>query len=95
VRRRVVREPRPGRRHGWIAARLARLLGDAVEQHKLGFVLIEGGIILDRFPRTLRGPDVSFFSHTRMPDGPPEGFATTAPDLLIEVISPSNRVSAI
>ncbi len=40
----------------------------------------------------MRAPDVSFVSRERIPaDGVPEGFWNIAPDLTVEVVSPSER----
>ena len=42
-------------------------------------------------PATVRGPDLAFVSSPRLPSGPPErGFLAFAPDLCVEIISPSN-----
>lgn len=89
-RGRLVREPRPGAQHGWIQVRLARRLQDHVERNRLGLVVVETGIVLSEDPATVRGPDVSFTHIDRLgADRPPEGFLRVAPDLAIEVISPS------
>lgn len=41
---------------------------------------------------TVRAPDVSFLSHARMEGGyPVRRFRRIAPDLAIEIVSPSNR----
>jgi Uma2 family endonuclease len=86
-----VREP-AGFRHGEIAARLARLVGNHVDRHGLGSVLAaETGFTLARDPDTVRAPDVAFVSHSRLPDITPTGFAEFAPDLAVEVLSPGDR----
>lgn len=42
--------------------------------------------------KNIRCPDVSFTRRERFPDGlPPEGFGDAAPDLCVEVISPSEE----
>lgn len=53
---RVVREPRPGAEHGWLAARLVGLLTSHVEEHALGVVVTETGFLLREHPSTVRGP---------------------------------------
>ena len=46
--------------------------------------------------RNLRSPDVSFTRKERFPGGvPPEGFGDEAPDLCVEVISPSEEPAEI
>ncbi len=43
-------------------------------------------------PEMVRKPDASFVLKTRFPDGIPEqGFLTTVPDLVVEVISPHDN----
>ncbi|MGH7526993.1 MAG: Uma2 family endonuclease [Gemmatimonadales bacterium] len=82
----------PGGVHGRLAARIAARLSDHVERHGLGTVLIESGYLLRRNPDTVRGPDVSFISGTRLtPDQIPDQFIPGAPDLAVEILSPSSR----
>ena len=54
-------------------------------------MLAESGYVLFTCPDTVRGPDASFVRRERIPDPIPRGFARFAPDLAIEVLSPSNR----
>jgi Uma2 family endonuclease len=47
---------------------------------------------LRRGPDTVRGPDVSFLSRDRLaPDAIPDQFIPGAPDLAVEIVSPSSR----
>ena len=86
----IVSEP-PGFRHGDIVANLTFAISSFVRPRKLGRVLAESGYVLFTGPDTVRGPDASFVRHERVPDPIPRGFARVAPDLAIEVLSPSNR----
>jgi Uma2 family endonuclease len=82
----------PGGVHGRLAARIAARLGDHVERHGLGTVLVEAGYVLRRAPDTVRGPDVSFISASHLhPDQIPEQFIPGAPDLAVEILSASSR----
>ena len=93
---RLVREPPPGAQHGWIQARLASRLNAHVEARRLGLVLVETGVVLANDPATVRGPDISFSRADRLEwDAPPEGFLRIPPDLVIEVISPSETADQI
>lgn len=86
-----VSEP-PGGVHGRLAAKIAGRLGAHVDRHALGTVLVEAGYVVRKAPDTVRGPDVSFISATRMaPDQIPEQFVPGAPDLAIEILSASSR----
>ena len=90
VRGWLVREPQPGEEHGWVTATLARYLGEAVDDEHPGRVLCESGFLLEQDPPTVRGPDVSFISARRAPS-PVRDYPRMAPDLAVEVLSPSNR----
>lgn len=89
---RLVREPLPGPRHGRIGVKLAARIDAYAVEHNLGLTFGEAGFVLRRDPDTVRGPDVSFVSHARLPA---QGYAGTfwhmAPDLAVEILSPSNR----
>ncbi|MGH7589063.1 MAG: Uma2 family endonuclease [Gemmatimonadota bacterium] len=95
VRGQVVKEPPAGFRHGGIAARIAGLLDSFVRQNDLGEVVTaETGFVLFDEPPTVRAPDVAFVTRERLTFDP-DGFAPLAPDLAVEIVSPSNTVSEI
>lgn len=86
-----VSEP-PGGAHGRLALKLGGRLDEHVTRLGLGAVLVEAGYVLDRGPDTVRGPDVSFISTTRLPpDRIPEHFISGPPDLAVEILSPGDR----
>jgi Uma2 family endonuclease len=90
-----VSEP-PGGVHGRLAMRLGARLDEQVNRLGLGTVLVEAGYLLQRAPDTVRGPDVSFLSSTSLPpDQIPEEFIPGAPDLAVEILSPSDRWSEV
>ena len=99
----VVREP-PGWRHGEIAARLVVALsvflnrdrdlrGDAVTRGRV--LTCDAGFTLARNPDTVRGPDVAYVSRERWAGPSPRGFGELAPDLAMEVRSPTDRIGAV
>src|SRR5437667_10129707 len=90
----LIRMPPTGGEHGKLTARLARLLDEYVEAHDLGIVCgAETGFILQRTPDVVRAPDVAFVAKDRIPaTGVPETYWPFAPDLAVEVVSPSDRV---
>jgi Uma2 family endonuclease len=73
--------------------RLAAHLFQHVEAHHLGTVYAaETGFQLAQDPDTVRTPDVAFVSRQRLEVvGEIEGYWPGAPDLAVEVISPSDR----
>ena len=78
-------------RHGLIAARLARLIGNHVESEQLGLYFgAETGFHLSEDPDTVRAPDAAFIKAGRPPI-PARGFYPGAPDLAVEVLSPDDR----
>jgi Uma2 family endonuclease len=97
VQGRIIDMPPAGFRHGYVCNKIGRVLGDFVEHQDLGWVLNnDAGVITGRNPDTVRGPDVAFFSYSRVPKGEaPDGYPGVAPELVFEVISPSNRKTEI
>jgi Uma2 family endonuclease len=96
VRGMLVREPRPAAMHGWVQMNLGSMLLEHVRQHGLGDVFSDIGVILSIDPATVRGPDLAFVSRERLPAGPPDrGFLAFAPDLCVEIVSPSNSSAEI
>ena len=86
-----------GGKHGKVTARLTWLLAEYVEAHDLGVICgAETGFILQRTPDRVRAPDVSFVAKARIPaTGEPETYWPFAPDLAVEVVSPSDRFADI
>jgi Uma2 family endonuclease len=86
----------PGGVHGRLAGRIAARLTAHVDRLGLGTVLVEAGYVLRRGPDTVRGPDISFISASRLPpERIPEQFIPGAPDLAVEIVSPGSRWSEI
>jgi Uma2 family endonuclease len=79
--------------HGAISVRLARLLDDHVEHHRLGVVVgAETGFVLARNPDTVRAPDAAFVRQSRVEKvAALQKFFPGPPDLAVEVISPDDR----
>jgi Uma2 family endonuclease len=80
-----------GSPESYLTLRLARLLGNYVEQHDLGYLLGPDGMTR-LFPKLVRLPDISFTSWERAPsrEGPSEAITTIIPNLVVEVFSPGN-----
>jgi Uma2 family endonuclease len=81
--------------HGWVESNLLGLLLPFVARHHLGRVFADGlGYELIALPHTVRNPDVSFVRADRLPaEGLRRGFLKMAPDLTVEVLSPSETAS--
>jgi len=93
VRGRIVPMNMPGYRHGKICNKLGAILRVFVDEHDLGEVLNnDSGVVTERGPDTVRGPDVCFYSHARIPKGSePIGYPPAPPELVFEVLSPTDR----
>jgi Uma2 family endonuclease len=80
-----------------VAAAILSRIRQFVLANRLGIVAgADGGMILRRGPDTLRAPDVSFVRRDRVPPGIARGgFIPVAPDLAVEVLSPSDRFSQV
>ena len=85
--------PPAGARHGSVAGRIFARLIAYVEANQLGEVFAaETGFILRRNFDTVRAPDASFVAKDRLPGGElPAGYLELAPDLVVEVVSPTDR----
>jgi Uma2 family endonuclease len=84
-----------GFRHGAVAVRLAVLLDEFVRPRGLGTVVgAETGFVLERDPDTVLVPDAAFVAADRVPaDQRP--FAALAPDLVVEIVPPSDRARRV
>jgi Uma2 family endonuclease len=80
--------------HGAIVVNLTVALGQHVRARELGIVLgAETGFKLASQPDTVRAPDVAFVRRHRLPaSGRPATYWSGAPDLAVEVLSPSDTV---
>ncbi len=89
--------PKPGGQHGVVTFEVGRQIGNHVKANRLGWVTAaETGYILERNPDgrdTVRGLDVGFVRMERAPDGLPVGLVPFAPDMTVEVISPTNEAA--
>lgn len=86
-----------GSEHGDLAMRVGWRLGQYVENHNLGKVFAaETGFRIASNPDTVRAPDVAFISKGRVEEaGLVEGYWPGAPDLAVEVISPTDIYTAV
>jgi len=99
----LVREP-ASFYHGSLTLRIGVALANhlAQEQALHGWLLPRGrlatadpGFKLARRPDTVRAPDIAYVSRERHPAAMPDGFPEFAPDLAVDVRSPSDRTGAV
>jgi Uma2 family endonuclease len=87
----LITMPPAGEDHGGIESEINGILRDYVKEHGLGKVYgSSAGFTLKQ--DTVREPDVSFVRSTRVASVKNKGFAKGAPDLAVEIISPSDSI---
>ena len=93
----LITMPPAGGEHGAIGVNASTFLNVFVRQNDLGAVFnSDTGFIIESDPDTVRAPDVSFVRKERIPaDGIPRGFFQGAPDIAVEVISPSDSYTEV
>ena len=83
-----------GGRHGDVVAEILAQIRIFAKEGRLGYVF--DGQTGFRFPDgNLRSPDASFVAAAGLPEGVPAGFLHVAPDLAVEVLSPTDRAGEI
>ena len=97
IRGEVLRMSPTGGKHGVIAHRIGRLLGNWAERQGVGLVFAaETGFKLATDPDTVRAADVALVLNERIPaTGVPDSFWDGAPDLAVEVLSPNDSPSDV
>ena len=83
--------------HAQIVMKLGWLLGNVINPGKLGRILgSDGGVLIETDPPTVREPDIAFISSDRRPPGTVvRNYTEIPPDLVVEVVSPSDSVRGI
>lgn len=92
---RAVREPAPGGVHGVVLLDMTHALHSHVRAHSLGRVLVETGVRYPGEPPTVRRPDIAYIAPGRLPASTPASFWEIVPDLVIEIVSPNDRWTAV
>jgi Uma2 family endonuclease len=90
----LYRIPPPMFRHGRVVMVVGAHLYHFVEEHGLGVISDQSGFIFERNPDTLLGPDLAFVQRARIP-ADENTYPAVAPDLVIEVASPSQTGPSI
>ena len=87
----------PGAAHGFVASNASGILREFVRPRGLGAVFgAETGFVISTNLDTVRAPDAAFVSAERLPKGDlPVTYLRLAPDLVVEVVSPSDTASEV
>jgi Uma2 family endonuclease len=87
----LITRPPAGEERGGCGAEITWLLTDFIKKHRLGRVYnADTGFRLGN--DTVRAPDVAFVRQSRVDAVKNRGFAKGAPDLAVEIFSPSDSV---
>lgn len=96
IRGEVRTSPPPTPMHGGPQAQTTTLLSNFVNAEDLGRIFTEAGFRVERNPDTVLAPDVSFVRADRLPIlAAASGYPDLVPDLVVEVISPSESARAV
>ena len=97
IRGALIKMTPAGREHGQIVMNLGAELRNYIKPRKVGILVgSDSGVWLERDPDTVREPDVAFFSAEKIPlDADIPGYAEVAPDLVVEIVSPTDRLAAV
>ncbi len=88
--------PMPGAEHGAVTSDFSFEVISFVRQHNLGRCFAaETRFAIEADPATAIGPDLAFVRADRLPNPLPAGFLRLAPDLVLEVRSPSDRAPEV
>jgi Uma2 family endonuclease len=91
-RGKVVEMSRPGERHGVVCSNVAYLLSGYIRQRRKGYVCVnDTGVIWERSPDTVRGPDVFLYDRSRRYDQLHVKYNDELPQLVVEVLSPNDN----
>jgi Uma2 family endonuclease len=88
----VVEMSRPGERHGVVCHNVNYLLGAYLRQRRKGRVCAnDTGLVLERNPDTVRGPDVFLYDQSQPYDQLQSKYSEEVPQLAVEVLSPTDN----
>ena len=90
----VVELAPPNDEHGESALNVGTAFNVYSRQRGVGRARVETGYTIRTGPDTVRGPDVSFVFHPRV-EGRGSGFPVGAPDIAVEVFSPSDTAAGM
>jgi Uma2 family endonuclease len=97
VRGEVTKQPPAMPEHGVICSNVTAILWNYGRESGHGYPLSNDSAVLTECgPDTVRGPDVCFYSHVRLPRSQVgDSLPAVPPDMAVEVDSPGNRPSEI
>lgn len=96
VRGEIEEMTRPGRRHGFVCGNVVWILGNFVRQRRKGYICSnDTGVVVERDPDTVRGPDVMLFEDATQYEELDLKYGETPPLLAVEVLSPNDTTGKV
>ena len=96
VRGEVIELSRPNRVHGRICINTGYALETYARKRKRGYVVSnDSGVVLERDPDTVRGPDLGYYEDVQRFEDLPEKWGDTVPRLAVEILSPNDTAHQI
>jgi Uma2 family endonuclease len=96
VRGEVIELPPPRKPHGFVCTKVASALDRYVTERGMGYVTSnDSGVILERLPDTVRGPDVALYEDASTYAELHPKYGEVPPRLAVEVLSPDDRAPAV
>lgn len=96
VRGEVIELPPPLKAHGVVCPNISRILGNFLFELGKGYLTSnDSGVILERDPDTVRGPDIAFYEDANTFAELHPKYGEVPPRLAIEVLSPNDRASKV
>jgi len=87
--------PPPKSAHSRLARTVFVALHDLLQKEGLREAFMEAGYVLSRAPLTIRQPYVSVLSKARIQETPEDSYFEGAPELAVEVVSPSDAAEEL
>jgi Uma2 family endonuclease len=96
VRGEVIELPPPLKLHGVVTGNVGWVLGNYVRQRGKGYLTTnDAGVILERDPDTVRGPDVALYEDADSFEDIHPKYDEVPPRLAVEVLSPDDRADRV
>jgi Uma2 family endonuclease len=96
VRGEVIELPPPFKPHGAVCYNIGRILGNFLFERGKGYLTgNDSGVILERDPDTVRGPDVALYEDANTFAELHPKYGEVPPRLAIEVLSPNDRANKV
>jgi Uma2 family endonuclease len=80
--------------HGVVCYNASRVFGDFIQSNQLGWIAINDTFVRTK-SKSVRGADFLYVGYARLPQGEPPADLAIPPDLVVEVRSPTDRISQL